>query len=260
MSKVFIGVGHGGKDSGAVGYLIEKDVNLKMAKACRDYLVARDVEVLMSREKDENDSVSEEIKECNTFAPNLAVECHNNSGNGNGFEVYYSIGSKTGKKLAENIEAEVIKIGQNSRGIKTRANSSGGDYYGFVRETKCPAVICEGVFVDNAEDAKQADTDEECKKFGEAYAKGVLKTLGIADVPPTSENTTPEVKEEPYLVKVTTDALNIREKPGTVYKVVGLIRDRGVYTIVETVKSGGNTWGRLKSGAGWIALEYTKRL
>lgn len=36
--KVYIGVGHGGTDSGAVKYLVEKDVNLKMAKACRDYL------------------------------------------------------------------------------------------------------------------------------------------------------------------------------------------------------------------------------
>ena len=33
MARVFIGVGHGGTDPGAVGYLIEKDVNLKMAKA-----------------------------------------------------------------------------------------------------------------------------------------------------------------------------------------------------------------------------------
>lgn len=31
MAKVYIGVGHGGSDSGAVKYLVEKDVNLKMA-------------------------------------------------------------------------------------------------------------------------------------------------------------------------------------------------------------------------------------
>lgn len=59
-----------------------------------------------------------------------------------------------------------------------------------------------------------------------------------------------------YLVKVTTDALNIRKGPGTNYLVTGCIRDRGVYTIVET---SGN-WGRLKSGAGWICLDYTSKL
>ena len=56
-----------------------------------------------------------------------------------------------------------------------------------------------------------------------------------------------------YLVKVTCDALNIRKGPGTGYAVVGCIRDRGTYTIVGT---SGN-WGRLKSGAGWICLDYT---
>ena len=47
MSKVFIGVGHGGTDSGAVGYLVEKEVNLVEALACRDFLEAHGVEVLM---------------------------------------------------------------------------------------------------------------------------------------------------------------------------------------------------------------------
>ena len=46
MKKVFIGVGHGGKDSGAFGYLVEKDVNLVEALACRDFLETHDVVVL----------------------------------------------------------------------------------------------------------------------------------------------------------------------------------------------------------------------
>ena len=59
-----------------------------------------------------------------------------------------------------------------------------------------------------------------------------------------------------YKVKVTTSALNIRSGPGTNNKVVGIIRDRGVYTIVDE-KSG---WGKLKSGAGWISLKYCKKI
>lgn len=57
-----------------------------------------------------------------------------------------------------------------------------------------------------------------------------------------------------YKVKVTVDALNIRSGPGTQYKINGCIRDYGVYTIVETQ----NGWGKLKSGAGWICLDYCK--
>ncbi len=59
-----------------------------------------------------------------------------------------------------------------------------------------------------------------------------------------------------YLVKVTADALNIRSGPGTAYGVVGCIRDKGTYTIVQET---GN-WGKLLSGAGWISLKYTKRV
>lgn len=59
-----------------------------------------------------------------------------------------------------------------------------------------------------------------------------------------------------YLVKVTTNALNIRSGAGINHSIVGCIRDRGTYTIIETQ---GN-WGKLKSGAGWICLDYTSKI
>ena len=61
---------------------------------------------------------------------------------------------------------------------------------------------------------------------------------------------------EPYLVKVTASALNVRKGPSTGFAVVMTIRKGGVYTIVGE----SNGWGRLKSGAGWIKLSYTKRV
>lgn len=72
-----------------------------------------------------------------------------------------------------------------------------------------------------------------------------------------------EIKPEPkptsgYLVKINTDCLNIRAGAGTNYDKVGQITDRGVYTIVaESSGQGAKNWGKLKSGAGWIALDYT---
>ena len=176
--KVFIGVGHGGSDTGAVGCIVEKEANLVMALACRDYLVAHGVEVRMSRTKDEEDPVNEEVRECNAYNPDLAIDVHNNSGGGDGFEVFHTLNGGVGKTLAQNIEKQVIKIGQNSRGCKTRRGQR-GDYYAFVRDTKCPAVICEGVFVDTKADAAQADTKAKQQAFGVAYAKGILDTLGI---------------------------------------------------------------------------------
>ena len=153
MARVFIGVGHGGTDPGAVGYLVEKDVNLKMAKACCDYLQARGIDTRISRTGDVTDKLVSKIDRCNAFAPDLALDIHNNAGGGDGFEIFHSVVGGKGKELAQNIEKEVVKIGQNSRGLKTKKNSYGRDYFGFIRSTICPAVICEGVFVDNKADA-----------------------------------------------------------------------------------------------------------
>lgn len=178
--KVFISAGHGGSDPGAVANGVkEKDLNLSITKACSDELKSHGVEVKMSRTKDENDPLSEEIRECNTFSPDLAVSIHNNAGGGDGAEVFHSHLGGNGKTLAENILSEIVKVGQNSRGAKVRKNSNGKDYYGFIRETVCPAVIVECAFVDNASDLKILATESDRQKVGRAIAKGVLKTLGV---------------------------------------------------------------------------------
>ncbi len=134
--------------------------------------VTRGLLATWSRTSDEDDPLTEEIKECNVFNPDLAIDAHNNAGQGDGFECFYHYNGGTGKTLAQNIEAEVKAIGQNSRGCEILLNSGGTDYYGFIRETACPAVIVEGCFVDNATDVQIADSIEEQKAFGVASAKG----------------------------------------------------------------------------------------
>lgn len=65
----------------------------------------------------------------------------------------------------------------------------------------------------------------------------------------------------PYRVRVTADVLNIRKGAGTNYGTNGAIRDKGVYTIVqESTGQGATKWGKLKSGAGWISLDYTTKV
>lgn len=57
-------------------------------------------------------------------------------------------------------------------------------------------------------------------------------------------------------VQILDNNLNIRSGAGTKYKVVGQIKDHGIYTIVEVRGTLGKSgsWGKLKSGAGWISL------
>lgn len=184
MKKVFIGAGHGGKDSGAIGRggALEKDLNLAIARACGETLSRHGVKVLLSRTADENDPVDQEVRECNIFAPDLAVDIHNNAGGGDGAETYYSRVGGVGKTAAENILSEITKLGQKSRGAKTRINRSGSDYYAFIRDTKAPAVIVECAFVDST-DIALIDTEAERVKVGEAIARGILDTLGLRYVP-----------------------------------------------------------------------------
>lgn len=180
--KVFIGVGHGGSDPGAVANgLKESNINLGIAKVMKSELEKRGVTVLMSRECDINDPLSEEIKECNAFAPNLAVDIHTNAGGGKGFEIYYQTNSMKSKSISisEAIEKKVLEIGQNSRGLKTRLNTSGTDYFGFLRQINCPSVITECAFIDSTRDVLMINTEEKQREFGKAYALGVLEYLGI---------------------------------------------------------------------------------
>ena len=182
MARVFIGVGHGGPDGGAVANgLTEKDMNLVMALKCKEVLEAAGVTVGISRTTDQEDRLAEEIAECNRFKPDVAIEIHNNAGGGNGFEVYVQNGKAESAELAKAIEARVKDIGQNSRGLKTKLTNTGADWFGWLRQVKAPAVLLEGVFLDSA-DHQIADTIEEQEAFGFAYALGVLDHLGI-DLP-----------------------------------------------------------------------------
>ena len=178
--KVFIGVGHGGKDSGAVANgLRESDINLNTALACADELIRHGLEVKLSRSTDEDDPVTEEVKECNAFDADIAIDIHTNAGGGDGFEVYHHSGGHNSKRLAEFVEKAAREL-NNSRGLKTRlSENTGKDYYAFIRDTNPPAIIVECAFIDNKEDVKVVDTVEEQKAFGVAYAKGILEYFGI---------------------------------------------------------------------------------
>lgn len=261
--KVFIGVGHGGNDPGAVANGFEEaDLNLAIALACRDELKRHGVNVKMSRTKDENDDLNEEIRECNAFDPDLALDVHNNAGGGDGAEVYHSINGGKGKTLATNILNAIVAIGQNSRGVKTRTGNN-GDYFGFIRCTNAPAVLIECAFVDS-KDVKIIDTAKEQKAMGVAIAKGVLKTLGITYKKATTKTssaakkptTKTDSKAEGYVVRITASALNVRNGAGVNYKVNAVVRKGEAFTIVETKKG----WGKLKSGKGWINLAYTQKV
>lgn len=230
MSKVFLGVGHGGNDSGAAANgFKEKDLNLAIALACNDVLVRHGVSVLMSRTKDENDALTEEIKECNAFNPELAIDIHNNAGGGDGAEAFYHYKGGTSLTLATNVVNEIAKIGQNLRtgisgakdGLKYRKNAKGQDYFGFIRQTSAPAVIVECAFIDNATDIKIIDTSAEQKAMGVAIAKGILKTLGITYVAEVDNSAEIKAKYEAEVKSLTEKNKALQCKIEQIKAIVG---------------------------------------
>lgn len=103
---------------------------------------------------------------------------------------------------------------------------------------------------------RPANQSDAVKTKRAGYGKVYYDKYAFSPVTPT----TPTVST-PYLVRINASVLNIRKQPTTASAVTGAIKDRGVYTIVEEASGGGATrWGKLKSGAGWISLDYTKKV
>lgn len=338
MAKVFLAAGHGGRDPGALGDggFKEKDVTLSITNYVAAALKRCGVESQANRTTDV-DPV-DTVKKCNKYKPDCAVSIHLNAFNksAQGAEVYHTIGGGKGKTLAQNILDNIVALGIKSRGLKTKKNSAGRDWFEFIRETEAPAVLVECCFIDSA-DIKHVDTAAEQKAMAEAITKGICKYLDVAykaeEVKKPAATTTkpatasvkagqavkltnaplyvsakaktpanyktgtfylwnasivsgriritnsaanvgkagqvtgfidvssigastPAAADKGYLVKVVTPVLNVRAGAGTSYKITTTVRQGQVYTIVEEK----NGWGKLKSGAGWIALNYTKKV
>lgn len=102
------------------------------------------------------------------------------------------------------------------------------------------------------------DNAKKCADANPGYS--VFDNNGVnIYTPNTSTQTAPDA---PFTVKVSISDLNIRKGPGTDYAKTGKFTGKGVFTILEVQSGQGSTagWGRLKSGAGWISLDYVERI
>ena len=257
--KIYINPGHSVTDHGAVGFETERELNVKVSKYMNDYLLENyDCETKITA--DNILKTSSVARDANNWKADLFVSNHFNAGGGDGYETL--VVSDERKELGEVFNKHVKAIGQNSRGVKIRPNLV------VLKSTNMPAVLNEGAFVDNKKDIDDWNDDNELKKLGEAYAKAAAEYLNLSKKNSQSNSVEvkaetkaePEVKVEvfkPYLVRVTAAALNVRKGPGISFAINTVITDKGVYTIVE---ESNKCWGKLKSGAGWINLNYTKKI
>lgn len=162
---------------------------------------------------------------------------------GSGYEVYNSKGVAVYPVAPAEVEKSTFKVGDEVKLIngavysnKVKVPSWLYSYKMYVREVR-----------------KNGDLVISTKKTG--AITGVVASSQV--VPYTASATAPAKPTfVPYIVRIDTDVLNVRNGAGTNYKINTQVRRYELYTIVDEK----NGWGKLKSGAGWIALQYTKKV
>ena len=184
MSMCFI-VGHGkskygGYDSGAVnGNYHEFKIAKEIARYAYEYYKTNYDEPCDLMNYNGDLYLSDRIKEVNKKKYGFVAEIHLNASGGTGTETYYAKGSTTGKNIATTICEYISKaLSVRNRGAKIKIGSSGTDYFGIIRQTKCEAVLVETVFIDS-KDLEKIKTVSGQKNCGEAIAKAIASARGI---------------------------------------------------------------------------------
>ena len=192
--KIYINPGHSDKDPGAVKYETERKLNVAVSNHMKNYLEANyECEIRMN--PGSMDSLSAICKDANTWGADLFVSNHFNAGGGDGYECY--VYDEKRRPLGQVFEKHIKAIGQNSRGVKIQPN------FVVLRDTKMPAVLNEGAFVDNKKDIQDWNDDAELKKMGEAYAKAAAEYMGLKAKTPAQYY----AKIGPFATKAEADAV-----------------------------------------------------
>lgn len=175
MAKVYIDLGHGGSDSGAVGArnVLEKDIVLEVGKKVESVLKSRGIDVKMSRYGDTTKSLSERTNEANKWGADCFISIHCNSSKNKtakGLETYCF--KFKYRKLADFVHGELVndRLYTIDRGVKE------GNYH-VIRESNMAACLVELGFIPNVEDLNLIENKKD--EFALAIADGICNYLGI---------------------------------------------------------------------------------
>lgn len=193
--KVYIDVGHGGKDPGAgANGLREKDITLTLAKKVESIL--REVAtVKLSRTNDRYLTLTERANDANRWGADFFVSIHVNAGGGTGFESFvYTAASSESKRAQDVIHEEIMRWidGEIDRGKKS-AN------FAVVRQTKMPALLTENMFIDS-DDANKLKDGAFLDKLAKGHAYGIAKAFGLGtpnEAPPKKATPKPSKPKAP---------------------------------------------------------------
>ena len=186
---IMIDAGHGGNDPGKVGVdgVLEKDLNLQLAKKLKTLLEQQDMEVMLVREEDrglydENAStkkVQDMKRRCeliNEEQPVCVVSIHQNSDHEesiHGAQVFYYSTSRESEKLAKVLQSELVRVAEPENTRQAKAN----DTYYLLKKTEAPVVIVECGFLSNWADCAKLQDENYQDKLVWAIHMGILKYM-----------------------------------------------------------------------------------
>ena len=187
---IVIDPGHGGENLGAeYEDYTEKDMTLAVAEAMKEELEKYEgVTVYLTRTGDEDLSLDERCAYAESVGADFLFCLHFNMSEQHtlfGAECWVSaFGENYSKGYGfASIEIGMLQdMGLFSRGIKTRLNDKGTDYYGILRhsvERNVPCVLIEHCHLDQAHDQPFYDHDEKLKAFGILDATAAAKYFGL---------------------------------------------------------------------------------
>lgn len=184
---IVLDAGHGGKDPGKVGVngILEKDINLQIARKMKIYLEKSGFSVIMTREDDEisgeegytkSQDMKARVSLINEIKPDIAVSIHQNSytdSEVSGAQVFYYSGSEEGKKYAEIIQNELLIFDEENH----RKEKSNDNYYLLTR-TKTPTIIIECGFLSNYKEAEKLAKEEYQEEISKVIVRGIESCFG----------------------------------------------------------------------------------
>lgn len=219
MSKtICVDYGHGGGSGARNGNIIEDNLINVTGDECVRILKDSGFKVVQTRTTNTNVSFNTRTTISNDNKADFLISIHYNAGGGEGFECIRSLReSVVSVAIANNIIKRLPSINhvKRPRTIYTRAGSSGKDYFAILRGSKCPALILEGAFIDNAKDINRINTDSKLKAIGRIYAEAIIEYYGgVAKIP------TP-IQPKPEVVKPQVQVENQRD--GDLYHIIGTV-------------------------------------
>ena len=175
--KIALDAGHGGSDPGAIGKKShEADINLFISQLIEKILKQQGQKVVQTRTSDVTLSLSQRADISNKNNCDAFISIHCNAAvnpSAHGIETYNFPNSKSGEKLSELVQTELIK----STGLADRGTKEA--MFGVLRMTKATAILVETAFISNVNEENLLMQNDFRQKIAESIVRGLFKYLNL---------------------------------------------------------------------------------